>query len=112
MHTLLAVARLIHRAIRKFGPASAFTVLARYTMPCAWLICAMCVCAGGYDLMRGRRLDALLWMVMMVLSYTAFWMKTGSLAGTQLSAAFAVAAVVVDLWVLSRSLRERFWGRS
>jgi len=111
MDTLLAVARLIHKAIRRFGPARGFAILARYTMPCAWLICAMCVGAGVYDLMRGRRLDALLWLVMMMLSYTAFWMKIGPLAGTQLSAGFAVAAVVVDLWVLSRSVRERFWSR-
>lgn len=110
MDTLLAAARLIHKAIRRFGPARALAILARHTMPCAWLICAMCVCAGGYDLSRGRRLDAFLWIAMAALSFTALWMNSTAQTGTHWNAAFAVAAVVVDLWVLGRSLRERFYN--
>jgi len=98
----LAVAQF-HGAIYRYGPAT----LARHTMLCGWLVCSLCLCVAGYDLMRRRSFDALLWAVMLGLLFTAFWLVNTPL-GSLWSANLAVAVLAIAIWLLGRALWQRF----
>ncbi len=103
LHLVIAVLRLIYRTIYHYGPA----VLAKYTMPCTWLIAAMCLGAGIYDLLRGRRFDAVLWGITAGLVYTAFRTETG-LSDPRMTVVLATGAAAAGILLLARSLVEWF----
>jgi hypothetical protein len=101
LHPLTAALRLLRGALLHYGPG----VLGKYTMPCAWIISVFCLCAGGYDLVRGRRFDALLWVGMVALLFPAFWMETT--LSMHLSRLLALAALAVGVVLLGRTLLMR-----
>ena len=100
LHPLTGALRQLHGAVLHYGPG----VLGKYTMPCAWIISGFCLCAGGYDLVRGRRLDALLWVGVVALLFPAFWMAT-TLA-MHMSRLLAIGALTVGLVLLGRTLMD------
>jgi hypothetical protein len=102
LHPLTASIRLLERTIYHVGPGA----LARHTMVCAWLVSLLCLCGGGYDLARGRRFDALLWVGMAGILFTAFWLES-TLSGGR-SVYFAMAAVAIAVWLLGRALFLQF----
>jgi hypothetical protein len=104
VHPWLVLFHDLQRDIYRLGPG----ILTRYTVECAWLICLLCLGAGGIDLLRRRRFDALLWLCMAGLLATAFWLQIKVPAPD--SGYFALAAVAIGLLLLLRSLRQRFMG--
>jgi hypothetical protein len=97
----------IYQGLYHYGPG----VLSRHTMPCAWLICLLCLFAAGYDLIGKRRFDALLWAGMAGLLFTALSLEA-DISSLQTSGDFALAVVAVALLLLTRGLYQRFWRRA
>ena len=109
LHPFLAAFRLLRdlvwSTLYRLGPG----MLMKHTMACAWAICLLCLCAGGFDLVRGRRLDGVLWAAMAGLLFTAFRYEA-TISGFRLAPDFAIVAAVVGLWLLVRALLQWFRG--
>ena len=105
LHPLTALVRLLIDSLYRLGPG----MLAKHTMACAWAICLLCLCAGGFDLAQRRRLDAVLWAAIAGLLFTGFRYEATT-SGFRLAPDFAIAAAVVGLWLLVRALLQWFRG--
>jgi hypothetical protein len=102
LHPITAAIRMAPGWIFHYGPG----VLGKYTAACAGLIGLLCLCGSGYDLVRGRRLDAVLWVGMAGLLLIGFRMEM-TLAGER-SERFALGAGAIALWLLGRAVFQWF----
>jgi len=102
LHPLTALIRLMQGALYHYGPAT----LARHTMACAWLVCGLCLCVGGYEMVRGRYFDAGLWAGMAAILFTGFWLEA-TLSGGSSVFAWGAGAMAVFLLVRSLYLQSR-----
>jgi len=106
LHPIISRIRHLQALISHLGPG----ILNRYTVECAWLIAALCLGAAGIDLLRGRRLDSLLWVGMAGLLSTAFWLQIAN--GSANSEYCALAAAAIGLLLLLRSLQQLLLSRA
>lgn len=107
LHPLTALVRLFMDSLYRLGPG----ILTKHTMTCAWFICLLCLCVACFDLLRGRRLDALLWAAMTGLLFTAFRYES-TISGFRLAPDFALAAMAIGLLLLVRAVRQSFRGNA